>query len=526
MLGPNTQSAKINKTSDITLNDGSDGSSPYVEQDELPVILNQGLKGDKGDKGDTGDTGATGLQGLQGIKGDKGDAGNDGVAGVKGDKGNAGDDGVDGAQGLQGLQGIKGDKGDTGDTGLQGEPGGGSITATEFTAAITGATETFTLTKTPPVKQVFLGRLFLLPSEYSRTGANLAVTPTEGIETGDVITIIQSTNTGISEDGDSAYQVAINNGFVGTEADWLLSLKGGGLPTVFLGNRTTPATSPITIDLVGLMNGKQWAIDYNDAARPTYDVASEIKVVRIADNFTANELCQVMLICKDAANKIFWETLNKGIIRTISPSLPQLSAPVGFGATETIAESQATLNWTGEDANATTMEVYRDYIFMATVPAGTLTYIDNTVVPGATHEYAIFSTAASGYSNSDEVTDSITISGGGSSGLPYTVLENTLVSPTGNIANNGASVGYHTAKIDVSSAQGQNVIWGTTSTTKDPINTSFFTVADTKISYRSDAQASQPVTVAVPTNAKWLYVVIKKSIEATSVYDNFEVVIE
>jgi len=84
-------------------------------------------------------------------------------------------------------------------------------------------------------------------------------------------------NTGIGEDGDSAYQVAINNGFVGTEAEWLLSLKGedgpgGGLPTVFLGNRTTPATSPITIDLVGLINGKQWAIDYNDAARPTYDL--------------------------------------------------------------------------------------------------------------------------------------------------------------------------------------------------------------------------------------------------------------
>ena len=28
------------------------------------------------------------------------------------------------------------------------------------------------------------------------------------------------------EDGDSAYTVAVNNGFIGTETDWLESLKG------------------------------------------------------------------------------------------------------------------------------------------------------------------------------------------------------------------------------------------------------------------------------------------------------------
>ena len=28
------------------------------------------------------------------------------------------------------------------------------------------------------------------------------------------------------EDGDSAYIIAVNNGFVGTETDWLESLKG------------------------------------------------------------------------------------------------------------------------------------------------------------------------------------------------------------------------------------------------------------------------------------------------------------
>jgi len=30
------------------------------------------------------------------------------------------------------------------------------------------------------------------------------------------------------DDGDSAYQVAVNNGFIGTEEEWLASLQGGG----------------------------------------------------------------------------------------------------------------------------------------------------------------------------------------------------------------------------------------------------------------------------------------------------------
>lgn len=75
------------------------------------------LKGDKGEKGDKGSTGATGIQGTQGIQGPKGDTG------AKGDKGNQGDVGSQGVQGVQGVQGLKGDKGDRGDQGLQGIQG-------------------------------------------------------------------------------------------------------------------------------------------------------------------------------------------------------------------------------------------------------------------------------------------------------------------------------------------------------------------------------------------------------------------
>lgn len=54
------------------------------------------------------------------------------------------------------------------------------------------------------------------------------------------------------DDGDSAYQVAVRNGFVGSEANWLLSLKGadgenGDTPTFSIGNVTAGDTPSVTI---------------------------------------------------------------------------------------------------------------------------------------------------------------------------------------------------------------------------------------------------------------------------------------
>lgn len=95
-----------------------------------------------------------------------------GPKGDKGDKGDQGDEGPQGEQGIQGIQGVQGEpgapgadgaKGDKGDKGDQGDPG----------------------------------------------------TPGAAGEKGDK-----------GDDGKSAYQIALDDGFVGTESQWLASLKG------------------------------------------------------------------------------------------------------------------------------------------------------------------------------------------------------------------------------------------------------------------------------------------------------------
>lgn len=149
----------------------------------------QGPKGDKGDKGDPGATGpagpmgpagAAGQPGSPGIAGEKGETGETGPAGPKGDPGDFGPVGETGPIGLTGPKGDKGDrgeKGETGDTGPQGLPGVGA-------AGPTGPKG-------------------------------------DKGDTGDVGAAGSAGATGLS-----AFQVAVANGFAGTEAQWLLSLKG------------------------------------------------------------------------------------------------------------------------------------------------------------------------------------------------------------------------------------------------------------------------------------------------------------
>lgn len=153
---------------------GPAGDSAYVVAVDNGFVGNEtawlaSLKGPKGDKGDTGNTGATGSQGIQGVKGDKGDTGDQGPQGIQGIQG------IQGAQGATGSQGLKGDKGDQGDVGPQGIPGADGADGEPGIQGPAG--------------------------DPGSPGA-------DGV------------------DGASAYEVAIANGFVGTESAWLLSLKG------------------------------------------------------------------------------------------------------------------------------------------------------------------------------------------------------------------------------------------------------------------------------------------------------------
>jgi hypothetical protein len=121
----------------------------------------------------TGPTGATGAQGVQGPKGDKGDTGTAGTNGTNG---------IQGIQGIQGTQGPKGDKGDTGLTGA-GTPGAAGKSAYEVA---------YDNDNTIGTEQQWLDSL------QGADGAN----------------------------GDSAYAVAVADGFVGDVTAWLDSLKG------------------------------------------------------------------------------------------------------------------------------------------------------------------------------------------------------------------------------------------------------------------------------------------------------------
>jgi hypothetical protein len=154
----------------------------------------QGIQGPTGATGAQGPVGATGAQGIQGIPGVDGI---DGQNGADGADGADGDDGISayqvalnegfvgtpeewlesliGPQGIQGPQGVKGDDGDIGPQGPQG---------TQGTQGIQG-----------------------IPGADGADGTN----GTDGVD---------------GLDGDSAYEVAVFEGFIGTEAEWLLSLVG------------------------------------------------------------------------------------------------------------------------------------------------------------------------------------------------------------------------------------------------------------------------------------------------------------
>ncbi|MFA6716771.1 MAG: hypothetical protein WCS27_15425, partial [Victivallaceae bacterium] len=210
------------------------------------LILGGGDKGEKGDTGETGTQGEQGIQGETGAQGEKGDdgdsayqvwldAGNTGteadfLAALKGDKGDTGAQGEQGETGAQGEKGddgdsayqvwldagntgteadflaaLKGDKGDTGDTGAQGEQGaqgekgdkGDAFTYEDFTAE----------------------QLAALKGEKGDTG-DTGAQGEQGIQ-GD--TGAQGEK---GDDGDSAYQVWLDAGNTGTEADFLAALKG------------------------------------------------------------------------------------------------------------------------------------------------------------------------------------------------------------------------------------------------------------------------------------------------------------
>ena len=171
----------------------------------------RGLQGERGAQGDRGIQGLQGIQGIQGLPGAKGDTGErgaqgelglqglQGAAGVKGDKGEKGEPGAKGEQGLQGLPGKDGAAGAKGADGLPGADGAKGDKGEQGERGLTGA-----------------------KGDKGSDGLN----GKDGLPGAKGADGLPGKNGVDGKDGKSAYQIAVAQGFAGSEAAWLASLKG------------------------------------------------------------------------------------------------------------------------------------------------------------------------------------------------------------------------------------------------------------------------------------------------------------
>jgi len=197
--------------------------SPAVEVIELvsPVELPRLLSasGDTGPRGEQGPKGDKGDQGDKGEKGDQGDRGPQGDKGEQGDKGDTGSRGAVGPRGVRGASGINGERGEPGPRGPVGPKGDdGEDGASAYGVAVSAG---FVGTKKEWLASLVGPRGRRGPAGMQGpAGADGAVGSS-------------------GDDGLSAYEVAVANGYPHSEVVWLASLIGPKGP-----NGTPGATGP------------------------------------------------------------------------------------------------------------------------------------------------------------------------------------------------------------------------------------------------------------------------------------------
>ena len=218
--------------------DGADGlpGQPGADgQDGADGLPGQpGADGQDGADGAPGQPGADGQDGADGLPGQPGADGQDGADGLPGQPGADGQDGADGlpgqpgADGQDGADGLPGQPGADGQDGADGAPGQPGADGQDGADGLPGQ-----------------------PGADGQDGA----------------------------DGLSAYEIAVQNGFVGTEAEWLASLQGtdgqdgadgqGGVTqagtNVTITGDGTP-TTPYIIDAIQTIstNGSPGNLSLND----------------------------------------------------------------------------------------------------------------------------------------------------------------------------------------------------------------------------------------------------------------------
>ena len=257
--------------------DGVNGKSAYeiaVEKgfegaEDAWLASLKGETGAQGPQGETGEQGPQGAQGIQGPKGEQGIQGLKGETGEQGPQGPKGENGLDGANGKSayeialekgfegteevwlaslkgetGEQGPQGPKGETGEQGIQGPKGedgksvnikGSVDTAEDLTKILDAVAGDGYITKNDGHLHVFNGESFtdvgVIRGPQGEQGIQGPKGETgeqgpQGIQGPKGEQGLQGTAGADGTNGKSAYEIAVEKGFEGTEEVWLASLKG------------------------------------------------------------------------------------------------------------------------------------------------------------------------------------------------------------------------------------------------------------------------------------------------------------
>jgi hypothetical protein len=197
----------------------------YIANEISAIELMPGPQGEQGPKGDQGEPGADGAQGL------KGDQGEPGIQGPRGDKGDQGEPGLVGPQGEQGPQGQQGETGAAGQAfqiakiytslvELQSDTTPSGIVSGQFALINTGNVEDEDNAKL----YVWNGSSYDYITDLSGTQGMVGPVGPAGAQGAQGTQGAQGIQGEQGLVGKSAYQSAVDNGFVGTEAEWLASL--------------------------------------------------------------------------------------------------------------------------------------------------------------------------------------------------------------------------------------------------------------------------------------------------------------
>jgi hypothetical protein len=173
-----------------------------------------GAQGPQGDQGPQGQQGQAGAQGPQGPQGDQGPQGLQGQAGAQGPQGPKGDQGQAGVQGPQGPQGPKGDQGETGAQGPLGPKGDQGQAGVQGPQGPQG----------PKGDQGEPGAQGPLGPKGDQGQAGVQGPKGDQGPKGEQGS--QGLQGPAGSNGKSAFELATDEGFGGTFAEWRASLKG------------------------------------------------------------------------------------------------------------------------------------------------------------------------------------------------------------------------------------------------------------------------------------------------------------